>query len=164
MLSELLPAIRSRIAQPSSKHNLNSTSLDDIIFSDEEEISPQIESVIRGQLSEDSEVLFRRAIAKRMIAVAEDQIADEKKIVRRFRKIRDSLRAAQRRPLKSTNDCRSNRHRTPLAEHQANGMMLPTTTLILKNRLFIPVPTELESEFRISEGSKQFYVNFDTIP
>jgi len=54
--------------------------------------------------------------------------------------------------------------RTPLAEHQANGMMLPTTTLILKNRLFVPVPRELESEFRISEGSKQFYVNFDTIP
>lgn len=54
--------------------------------------------------------------------------------------------------------------RTPLAERQANGMMLPTTTLILKNRLFVPVPTELEGEFRISEGSKQFYVNFDTIP
>ena len=54
--------------------------------------------------------------------------------------------------------------KTPLAEHQANGMMLPTTTLILKNRLFVPVPTELEDEFRISEGAKQFYVNFDTIP
>lgn len=54
--------------------------------------------------------------------------------------------------------------RTPLAEHQANGTMLTTTTLILKNRLFVPVPTELECEFRISEGSKQFYVNFDTIP
>ena len=54
--------------------------------------------------------------------------------------------------------------RTPLAEHQANGMMLPTTTLILKNRLFVPVPADLEDEFRISEGSKQFYVNFDTIP
>ena len=43
-------------------------------------------------------------------------------------------------------------------------MMLPTTTLILKNRLFVPIPSELEEEFRISEGSKQFYVNFDTIP
>ena len=54
--------------------------------------------------------------------------------------------------------------KTPLAEHQANGMMLPTTTLILKDRLFVPVPTELEAEFRITEGAKQFYVNFDTIP
>ena len=54
--------------------------------------------------------------------------------------------------------------RTPLSQHQANGMMLPTTTLILKNRLFVPVPHELEEEFRITEGSKQFYVNFDTIP
>ncbi len=54
--------------------------------------------------------------------------------------------------------------RTPLAQHQASGEMLPTTTLILKNRLFVPVPHELEEEFRISEGEKQFYVNFDTIP
>jgi molecular chaperone HtpG len=53
---------------------------------------------------------------------------------------------------------------TPLSQHQASGMMLPTTTLILKNRLFVPVPNELESEFRISEGTKQFYINFDTIP
>lgn len=52
----------------------------------------------------------------------------------------------------------------PLSQHQASGMMLPTTTLILKNRLFVPVPNELENEFRISEGTKQFYVNFDTIP
>ncbi len=54
--------------------------------------------------------------------------------------------------------------RTSLSQNQANGMMLPTTTLILKNRLFVPIPSELEAEFRISEGAKQFYVNFDTIP
>ena len=54
--------------------------------------------------------------------------------------------------------------RSSLSLNQANGMMLPTTTLILKNRLFVPIPSELEEEFRISEGSKQFYVNFDTIP
>ncbi|MEM1224049.1 MAG: ATP-binding protein [Planctomycetota bacterium] len=54
--------------------------------------------------------------------------------------------------------------RTALAQHQANGQMLPTTTLILKNRLFVPVPSELEEEFMISQGEKQFYVNFDTIP
>jgi hypothetical protein len=36
--------------------------------------------------------------------------------------------------------------------------------LILKNRLFVPVPDELVDEFRITEGAKQFYVNFDTIP
>jgi molecular chaperone HtpG len=54
--------------------------------------------------------------------------------------------------------------KVPLSQDQASGMMLPTTTLILKNRLFVPVPNELENEFRISEGTKQFYVNFDTIP
>ncbi len=53
---------------------------------------------------------------------------------------------------------------TPLAQDKASGIMLPTTTLILKNRLFVPVPNELEDEFRISAGTKQFYVNFDTIP
>jgi len=54
--------------------------------------------------------------------------------------------------------------RTSLSQNQANGMMLPSTTLILKNRLFVPIPKSLEAEFRISEGTKQFYVNFDTIP
>tara|TARA_R110002049_G_scaffold215606_1_gene387059 strand:- start:15980 stop:18283 length:2304 start_codon:yes stop_codon:yes gene_type:complete len=54
--------------------------------------------------------------------------------------------------------------RSPLAEHQASGGMVPSTTLILKNRLFVPVPDELVGEFRITEGAKQFYVNFDTIP
>lgn len=54
--------------------------------------------------------------------------------------------------------------RSPLAEHQASGRMVPSTTLILKNRLFVPVPDELVDEFRITEGAKQFYVNFDTIP
>ena len=54
--------------------------------------------------------------------------------------------------------------RTPLSQHQASGGMVPTTTLILKNRLFVPVPDELVDEFRIAEGAKQFYVNFDTIP
>lgn len=54
--------------------------------------------------------------------------------------------------------------KSPLDQKQANGLMVPTTTLILKNRLFVPVPSELENEFRISEGEKQFYVNFDTIP
>lgn len=54
--------------------------------------------------------------------------------------------------------------RTPLSEHQASGGMVPTTTLILKNRLFVPVPDVLVDEFQITEGSKQFYVNFDTIP
>lgn len=54
--------------------------------------------------------------------------------------------------------------RSPLAEHQASGRMVPSTTLILKNRMFVPVPDELVDEFRITEGAKQFYVNFDTIP
>ncbi len=55
--------------------------------------------------------------------------------------------------------------RTPLADHLAGGKSLPSTTLLLKNRLFVPIPEELEAEFRVSEGAeKRYYVNFDTIP
>ena len=54
--------------------------------------------------------------------------------------------------------------KTPLDQQKADGQMIPTTTIILKNRLFVPVPKDLEDEFRIAQGEKQFYVNFDTIP
>ena len=55
--------------------------------------------------------------------------------------------------------------KTPLSERQASGKAIPTTTLILQNRLFVPVPPELSDEFDVGEGAtKRFYVNFDTIP
>ncbi len=51
----------------------------------------------------------------------------------------------------------------PLDEQTASGGMFPTTTLITKNRIYVPVPPLLEPTFRITEGVKEFYVRFDTI-
>jgi molecular chaperone HtpG len=42
--------------------------------------------------------------------------------------------------------------------------MFPTTTIITKNHVYVPVPQELESAFKITTGAKEFYVRFDTIP
>ena len=42
--------------------------------------------------------------------------------------------------------------------------MFPTTTIVTKNRIFVPVPGELQPAFQISNGSKEFFVRFDTIP
>jgi len=44
------------------------------------------------------------------------------------------------------------------------GRMFPTTTIIIKNRIFVPVPSVLESAFQIMSGTKEFFVRFDTIP
>lgn len=54
--------------------------------------------------------------------------------------------------------------RTPLESAQTGGAMLPTTTIVTKSRVYVPVPTELEPAFRITDGAKEFYVRFDTIP
>lgn len=45
----------------------------------------------------------------------------------------------------------------------AGGGVFSTTTIVLKNRIFIPVPKSLERFFLVKEESKKFYVNFDTI-
>ena len=42
--------------------------------------------------------------------------------------------------------------------------MFPTTTIITKDRVCIPVPRDLEPVFHITAGAKEFYVRFDTIP
>ena len=52
----------------------------------------------------------------------------------------------------------------PLKSEETGGAMLPTTTIVTKNRIFVPVPTELQLAFRISNGTKEFFVRFDTIP
>ena len=52
----------------------------------------------------------------------------------------------------------------PLETEQTGGAMFPTTTIVTKERIFVPVPTALEPAFRISNGAKEFYVRFDTIP
>ena len=51
-----------------------------------------------------------------------------------------------------------------LETEQTGGAMFPTTTIMTKNRIYVPVPNVLESAFQISDGVKEFYVRFDTIP
>lgn len=51
-----------------------------------------------------------------------------------------------------------------LQTDQTGGAMLPTTTIFTKNRVFVPVPQGLEHAFQITNGDKEFYVRFDTIP
>jgi molecular chaperone HtpG len=45
----------------------------------------------------------------------------------------------------------------------AAGGAFPTTTLITKNRIFVPVPDALAEEFRLATGSKEFFVRFDLL-
>jgi molecular chaperone HtpG len=52
----------------------------------------------------------------------------------------------------------------PLETKTTGGAMFPTTTIVTKDRIYVPVPSQLESAFRITAGAKEFYVNFDTIP
>lgn len=53
--------------------------------------------------------------------------------------------------------------REQLEEGIPGGAMFPTTTLVLKNRIYIPVPPSLHSAFKIVDGAKEFFVRFDTI-
>ena len=52
----------------------------------------------------------------------------------------------------------------PLETETTGGSMFRTTTIVTKDRIFVPVPREIESAFRISNGTKEFFVRFDTIP
>jgi molecular chaperone HtpG len=51
----------------------------------------------------------------------------------------------------------------PLKEQKAGGVMIPTTTLFTKGRIYVPVPDQLVQDFKINEGAKEFFVRFDTI-
>ena len=53
----------------------------------------------------------------------------------------------------------------PLESKTTGGAMFPTTTIITKDRIYVPVSgRSLEAAFRITAGAKEFYVRFDTIP
>jgi len=52
----------------------------------------------------------------------------------------------------------------PLETQTTGGAMFPTTTIVTKDRIYLPVPKDLEPAFRIASGTKEFYVRFDTIP
>jgi molecular chaperone HtpG len=52
----------------------------------------------------------------------------------------------------------------PLEDATTGGTMIPTTTIMTKDRVYVPVPKVLEQAFQITSGAKEFYVRFDTIP
>jgi molecular chaperone HtpG len=52
----------------------------------------------------------------------------------------------------------------PLEDATTGGSLIPTTTIVTKDRIYVPVPKVLEEAFRITTGAKEFYVRFDTIP
>jgi len=52
----------------------------------------------------------------------------------------------------------------PLASETTGGAMIPTTTIMTKDHVYVPVPKLLEPAFQIAAGAKEFYVRFDTIP
>ncbi len=43
------------------------------------------------------------------------------------------------------------------------GKMLPTTTIITKNKVFVPIPHELENYFSLREGSLNFTIHYDSV-
>jgi len=53
--------------------------------------------------------------------------------------------------------------REPISHKNAGGGMFRTTTLITKNRIFVPVPDALAEEFKVSSGAKEFFVRFDIL-
>jgi molecular chaperone HtpG len=53
--------------------------------------------------------------------------------------------------------------REPLAESAAGGSLFPTTTLITKRRIFVPVPDALIDAFKITSGPREFYVRYDLL-
>ena len=52
----------------------------------------------------------------------------------------------------------------PLDFETTGGSMVPTTTLITGNRIYVPVPADLEPAFKVTEETKDYYVRFDTLP
>jgi len=51
----------------------------------------------------------------------------------------------------------------PIKDVIAGGNGFPTTTIIMKNRIFVPVPPLLVPSFYIEQGKKEFYIRFDSI-
>ena len=54
--------------------------------------------------------------------------------------------------------------REPLEAATTGGKMFPTTTIVTKDKIYVPVPRNLEPAFYITAGTKEFDVRFDTIP
>jgi molecular chaperone HtpG len=50
-----------------------------------------------------------------------------------------------------------------LMDDATGGMQIPTTTIITKNKIFIPIIDELSKHFVLIEGKKEFFVRHDLI-
>jgi len=50
-----------------------------------------------------------------------------------------------------------------LEDDSAGGDSFPTTTIVMKNRIFIPIPDKFVDFFQISQGTREFFVTYDTI-
>lgn len=53
--------------------------------------------------------------------------------------------------------------RDAIANNKTGGGMFATTTLITKDRIFVPVPEILEPEFQVAKGPREFFVRFDLL-
>jgi hypothetical protein len=53
--------------------------------------------------------------------------------------------------------------RESISHTNAGGGMFRTTTLITKNRIFVPVPEALAEEFKVSSSAKEVFVRFDVL-
>jgi molecular chaperone HtpG len=53
--------------------------------------------------------------------------------------------------------------REPLPDSAAGGALFPTTTIVTKRRIFVPVPDPLVDAFKITTGPREFYVRFDLL-
>lgn len=51
----------------------------------------------------------------------------------------------------------------PLEDKSTFGGMFPTTTIFLNNRIFVPIPRELETAFRVEDRPKEFFIRFDIL-
>ncbi len=51
----------------------------------------------------------------------------------------------------------------PIQNVTAGGCVLATTTIVTKNRIFVPIPHQLVPSFEVKEGTKEFFVRYDTL-
>ena len=51
----------------------------------------------------------------------------------------------------------------PIRHNADYGTSLPTTTIITKDRIFVPIPNQLIDDFKIEADSKEFFVHYDII-
>jgi molecular chaperone HtpG len=51
----------------------------------------------------------------------------------------------------------------PIDANKASGGMFPTTTVVTKKRIFVPVPDPIADAFKILTGPREFFVRFDVL-